>query len=201
MKKCLLLLFLVVAAAATSNAQVDVQLNPIGILFRSIDLSAEFGVSEDFGIEGALGYDFQNYNFDDIEYRNNAVGFRAIGKYYFKPEDGIDKWNVGGYARFSTGTSSVTEDSNSGRDDDVKNTKFAVGFYTGYKWVSRKNVVFELGLGIGRNFVRTFEYEDGTEADTSDIPLLNIDIFGRLSLGYRFGGSSGGGSGNSKKKK
>ncbi|MBK7939335.1 MAG: DUF3575 domain-containing protein [Lewinellaceae bacterium] len=191
MKKLVLPVFFLLVCLTQNNAQVDVQINPIGILFSSIDVSAEFPVSEDFGIEGALGYDFQNYDIEDLKYKNNAFGVRAIGKYYFNPEDGRDRWNIGGYLRFASGKSSA-EDAGTGREE-VKNTKFAVGFYTGYKWVSRKNVVFELGLGIGRNFVRTFEYEDGTEVDTSDIPLLNIDVLGRLSLGYRFGGSGGSG--------
>lgn len=187
MKKLILPIFLLLAVAYRSNAQVDVQINPIGILFSSINATAEFGVSEDFGIEGGLDYDFQNFNIDDIKYRNNGIGIRAIGKYYFRPEDGIDRWAIGAYTRFATGTASA--DDGLGTEGEVKSTKFAVGFYTGYKWVSRKNVVFELGLGLGRNFVRTYEYSDGDEVDTSDIPLLNVDVLGRLSLGYRFGGS------------
>ncbi len=186
MQKFLLPFCFLFAWIARSNAQVDVQINPVGILFRSIDLTAEFPVSEDFGVEGALGYDFQSYKIDDLDYKNNGFGVRAIGKYYFGPENGIDRWNIGGYLRVSSGKSTA-EEADAGKTE-VKNNKFAVGFYTGYKWVSRKNVVFELGLGIGRNFVRKFEFDDGSEVDTSDIPLLNIDIFGRLSLGYRFGG-------------
>ncbi len=189
MKKLVLPVCLLFILIAQSRAQVDVQINPIGILFSNINATAEFGVSNDFGIEGGLEYNFQNFDVDDFEYKNNAIGFRAIGKYYFGPEDGIDRWTIGAYTRFATGTASGDDNTGGGREE-VKNTKFAIGFYTGYKWVSRKNIVFELGLGIGRNFVRTFEYEDGTEVDTSDIPLLNIDILGRLSLGYRFGGSN-----------
>lgn len=190
MKKLIFPILLTFVFAYKSTAQVDVQINPIGILFSSINVTAEFGVSDDFGIEGGLDYDFQNFDIDGSEFRNNAVGIRAIGKYYFGPEDGIDRWTIGGYTRFVTGTSSA-DDAQPGRNE-VKNTKFALGFYTGYKWVSKKNIVFELGLGVGRNFVRKFEYDDGTEANTDDIPLLNVDLLGRLSLGYRFGGSSSG---------
>lgn len=191
MKKLIFPILLMFALVQQSVAQVDVQINPVGILFSSINVTSEFGVSEDFGIEAGVDYDFQNYNFDDFEYRNNAIGLRAIGKYYFGPEDGIDRWAIGGYTRFVTGTASTSDNTTSGRDE-VKNTKFAIGFYTGYKWVSRKNVVFELGFGIGRNFVRKYEYNDGSSVNTDDIPLLNIDVLGRLSLGYRFGGGGGG---------
>ncbi len=186
MQRIFLSVLFIAGIAYNSQAQMDVQLNPVGILFNSVDLSAEFGVSPDFGIEGNLGYDFQNYDFDDVQYKNNAFGVRAIGKYYFSPQDGTDRWNVGGYLRYSQGKATVNDQDNS--SGDVKNTKLALGFYTGYKWVSRKNVVFELGIGLGRKLIRTYEYSDGTTVNTDDIPLLNADVFGRLSLGYRFGG-------------
>src|SRR5262245_20137842 len=136
MQKFTFLFFALFALTNYGNAQVDVQINPIGALFSSIDLSVEVPVSQAFGIDGALGYDFQNFKFDDIEYKNNAVGFRAIGKYYFNPQNGTDRWNVGAYLRFSNGTSSVKDDSDPDRED-VKNTKLAIGFYAGHKWVSR----------------------------------------------------------------
>lgn len=180
---CLLL----VAMVSQSSAQVDVQINPIAILFSSIDLTAEFALSQDFGIEGGLDYNFQNFDIDDIEYKNNGVGVRALGKYYFSPDKGIDKWNIGAYMKFVSGTS-TTEDATTSERDEVKNTRFAVGFYVGHKWVSKKNIVFEIGLGVGRNFVSKHEYSDGTEVDDDDIPLLNVDLIPRLSLGYRFGG-------------
>jgi hypothetical protein len=180
---------LLLAFVTKSNAQVDVQINPVAILFSSLNLTAEFPVSPDFGIEGGLEYNFQHFDVDDIEYKNNGVGIRAIGKYYFSPDKGIDKWNIGGYLKYAAGNA-TGEDNATGDRETVKSTRFGIGFYTGHKWVSRKNIVFELGLGIGRNFVSKYEYEDGTEANTDDIPLLEIDIILRLSLGYRFGGSS-----------
>lgn len=188
MKKILFFALAMLAMNAVSHAQVDVQINPIGILFSNLDLTAEFGVSNDFGVETGLGYNFQSFDVEGGGYRNNAVGIRALGKYYFNPEDGIDRWAIGGYLRYGAGTATLKDNSSSSREK-IKNVKLALGFYTGYKWVSRKNIVFELGLGIGRNLVRTFEDENGNTVDTSDIPLLNVDILGRLSLGYRFGGS------------
>lgn len=186
MKNALLALLFAAGLAGVANAQVDVSINPVGILFSSIDLSAESGFGTDFGIEAAVGYDFQNWKFDDVKYRNNAFSTRLIGKYYFNPRDGRDRFHVGPYVRFSHGTATVSDENNSA--EDVVNTKLAIGFYVGQKWVSRKNVIFELGLGMGRKLLRTYEYEDGTKASTDDIPLLNFDIFGRFSIGYRFGG-------------
>lgn len=187
MQRIFLPLILMTCIAYKSQAQVDVQINPIGALFRSVDLSAEFAVSPDFGIEPSVGYDFQNWDFDEGKYKNNAVSGRVIGKYYFGPQDGTDRFNVGAYMRYSKGKASISDNS-SESNGDVKNTKLALGVYTGYKWVSRNNIVFELGVGLGRKLIRTFEYSDGSTVNTDDIPLLNADIFGRLSIGYRFGG-------------
>ena len=46
-----------------------------------------------------------------------------------------------------------------------------VGFLIGYKWISRKNILFEIGAGLGRSF-------------TEDDYLLG---YGKLHMGYRFG--------------
>src|SRR5262245_57323308 len=105
MKKIFFPVCFLLALVSQSSAQVDVQINPIAVLFSSVDLTAEFAVSQDFGIEGGLDYNFQNFDIDDIEYKNNGVGIRAIGKYYFSPDKGIDKWNVGAYMKYATGTS------------------------------------------------------------------------------------------------
>ncbi len=76
------------------------------------------------------------------------VGGNLSGKYYFEPEKGIDKFHVGVFV---------------GIQESV-----GVGFLAGYKLVSRKNVIFEVGLGIGRSF------DDG------------VIGYGKLHLGYRF---------------
>ncbi|NOT37361.1 MAG: DUF3575 domain-containing protein [Saprospiraceae bacterium] len=182
MKKLTLLIFLCLTARF-SFAQLDVSINPISILFESLDLSAEYGIKNDFGIDATLGYDFGKYDVGDVEVKNTGFGLRLIGKYYFKPDDGLDRWSIGPYVRVGT---------RSGKFDDgvenysVTNFKFAVGFYTGYKWVSKKNIVFELGFGAGRAFVNKYT-SDEDSFDAGDYPGLNFDVTGRLSLGYRFG--------------
>lgn len=182
MKKLTFLFYFTLFLSA-AKAQLDVSINPISILFSSLDLSAEYGLSNDFGLDATLGYDFQRYDVDDIEIKNNGIGLRLIGKYYFNPEDGIDKWSIGPYVRFKTASGTYDDGVENYK---VKNTVFAAGLYAGFKWVSRRNIVFELGLGGGRAFVNKFTSDDSS-FDSGDFPGLNFDITGRLAVGYRFG--------------
>ena len=61
MKKSIFPVLLVLFATSRSFAQVDLQINPIGLLFSSVNVTAEFGLSQDFGLEGGIDYDFQKY--------------------------------------------------------------------------------------------------------------------------------------------
>ena len=60
-------------------------------------------------------------------------------------------------------------------------TRDAVGLALGYKWISRKNITIETALGGGKaiHFMANNE-------DLSNIPLVNLDAYWRLDLGYRF---------------
>ena len=142
--------------------------------------------------------DFDNYSVSDVEYKNTGFGARLIGKYYFNPNKGCDKWNIGPYVKYGQSTGKGTDNVNN-ISYEVTRTRFAVGFYTGYKWVSRKNIVFEIGFGLGRAFVNKYESDDET-LNLDNFPGFNIDATAKLALGYRFGGERSEG-GNSKKRK
>ena len=76
------------------------------------------------------------------------IGGNLSGKYYFDPSKGIDKFHVGAF--------------------EGVHESIGIGFLVGYKLVSRKNVLFEVGLGVGRGFDDT------------------VIGYGKLHLGYRF---------------
>ncbi|MFN4079358.1 MAG: DUF3575 domain-containing protein [Saprospiraceae bacterium] len=157
--------------AQTALAQTEIKINPVGLLFQDYSISAEFGVNPNFGIEPVVGFWNPNLS-DNASYR--AFRTRLIGKYYFNPDKGIDKFNVGGYLNFVNGRlSDGSESSNA--------TRIALGLYMGQKWVSKGNFVFELGLGLGRNLLYTV-----ADTDLRDVPLVNFDIFARISIGLRF---------------
>lgn len=159
--------------------------NPIALLFSNFDIAAEYRMSPDIGLELSPGISFNNSTVNGDEYKSTGFGARLIGKYYFNPEDGCDKWNIGPYIKYGSATLKYNDGNT---DHKVSSTRLAVGFYTGYKWVSRKNVVFELGFGVGKAFVNKYTTDDSTVNIGDFADLFNIDFTGKLAVGYRFGG-------------
>jgi len=163
----------------TLSAQIDVSVNPIGILFNSYDVSAEKGFSDNFGVELTVGLSTQKYEFDDTEASSTGFGTRLMAKYYLSPGKGLDKFNIGAYLKYG---SNKFEDGG----DDVSNTRVAAGFYIGYKIVSKSNVFFEIGFGIGKAFTNKYSINGEEVLDGADYPILNIDATGKFAVGYRF---------------
>ena len=171
------------------QAQTELKINPLGLLFSSPDLSVEFAVAENIGIEPFIGVSFLKLTVDGDGYKSNGIGYGVNGKYYFSPDKGIDKFYAGIYMR--GGNSKYTgQGSNSG--DSFSRNYFGVGLSLGYKLVSRQNIVFDIGIGIGRKFLNKYSNASSSSVDISTIPLLNLDGFFRFGLGYRFGGGSDG---------
>lgn len=85
----------------------------------------------------------------DLAFVDGYTAFNLSGKYYFNPEKGIDKFHIGAFI-------------------GINDSAPGVGFLLGYKWISRNNIIFELGLGLGRTF------DDGVLG------------YGKLHIGYRF---------------
>ena len=186
MKKLLLTLCLVGAFIFSSNAQIDLKINPLGLLFGSPDLSGEYLVSEDFGVELSAGILFGKVLTSELN--KSGYSIRLSGKYYFNIEDGCDKFYAGLYlgprSRSTTGDA-VDLGNGTFYEPGAKISAFAGGISFGYKWVSESNVVFELGAGFGRAFGDKITVND--ENNPESIDGLGVDGFGVLSVGYRFG--------------
>ncbi|MFK7771505.1 MAG: hypothetical protein AB8F94_05165 [Saprospiraceae bacterium] len=144
--QAIILLFFFLGLNFQSNAQVELKLNPPAALFGLFQTGIEFLVGDDFGIETEL----------IILAIDGDVGGGLLvhGKYYFNPDFGSDKIYIGAF----TGAL--------GGDGDAF---AAFGFEVGYKWIGKRNILFEIGGGVGRA--------------TSDFPFFP---YGRLMLGYRF---------------
>ena len=181
MKK-LLTLVAAVMAFATVFGQTEVKINPVGALFSSPDVSVEFAVSEAIGIEPYIGANWNKITVNDVAYKSTGVGYGLNGKYYFGPDKGIDKFYAGLYLR--GGSSKFKSDSSS---SNFNRDRLSLGLSLGYKWVSSKNIVFEIGAGLGRKLYSKYSNTSGT-VDVSKIPLLNLDGFFKFAVGYRFGG-------------
>jgi len=187
MKKLMLTIYLIGAFIFSSQAQIDLKINPLGLLFSSPDLAAEYLVSEDLGVELSAGIVFGKELASDLDKSGYRV--RLSGKYYFNIEDGCDKFYAGIYlGPRSRKTSGELVDLGNGNsyEPGAKISAFSFGFLAGYKWVSDSGVVFEIGGGLGRAFGDKITYNDSNNPTTID--GLGIDGVGVLSIGYRFGG-------------
>lgn len=179
MKK-LLTLPLALLFVISLNAQIDVKINPIALLYASFDVAAEFGISESFGVDVApiLNFGTQNYNSDEFKY--TRFGIVANPRYYVSPKNGVDRFYVGAYAKFLTGKAKF---------EDVtgwSNTRLAIGANLGYKVVADSGFVFDIGFGVGRAFVNNYEGEDLVDFSEEFLEAIDIDFIGRLAVGWRF---------------
>lgn len=166
-----------------SKAQVDVTLNPIGLLFGDLNAGVDFVLSENFSVEGTIGIGTGDDDFGDAKYF--ALPITVFGKYYFNPDKGADKFYADAFLRFVT--RSVTYDDNSTFFSDYSQTRVGIGFGIGYKIVSKGGLVFDIGFGAGRAFINNTKFEDSNgNEETLDWP--EIMFAGKLGVGYRFGG-------------
>lgn len=176
------------ATAFTAQAQyTDIQINPIGALFGNLSATAEFPVAETVGIEPAVGLILGSQGLSD--YKSSGFGLGVNAKFYFNPEDGHDKFYAGAYTRFSS-INNKAEDGSiftaSGFPEEYSNTRLALGALLGYKWVADNGLVFELAIGGGRALLNNNTFDDGNEGFENALDdLTELDLYGRLSLGYR----------------
>lgn len=183
----LLCCFSTFAIINKAQAQVDVTVNPIGLLFGSFNVGADFGVSENLSVEVATGLTFGKSDIGTDGDESKYFGFplEVVGKYYFNPNNGADKFYADAFLRFVRRSYTIEGDNTFGWAD-YANTRFGLGFGIGYKIVSDGGFVFDIGLGAGKAFVDNTTYNDG--AENEDIDLPNLMIQGKLGVGYRFGG-------------
>jgi hypothetical protein len=122
MKKILTFLTFLFASLHHVNAQTELKVSPVALLFGGLAFSAEQQISPSFGLDA------------DILAAVDGFGANLSGKYYFDPKVGIDRFHIGIFA------GGITDNGVGG------------GFLAGYKWVSTKRIVFEAGVGVGRTF-------------------------------------------------
>ncbi len=120
MKKYFLFILLAASIQFQAKAQVDIQVNPIALLFEAVQVSADFGIGQNGSIAlDAIGID-------------GDFALFGIGKYYMNPNLGADRFYIGGFL------------------GAIADEGAAIGFLAGYKWVSRQGINFEFALGVGR---------------------------------------------------
>jgi hypothetical protein len=178
----LLVLILGAVSVNRSHAQVDVTLNPIGLLFGDINAGIDFALGENISLEAVVGYGGASSNTFNLKYNNLPV--TGVFKYYFGPKLGADRFYADAFVRFVTRSATAEEGSSYA---GYTQTRLGGGIGVGYKAVSQKGLVFDIGLGFGRTVVNNLEYKDSNGIqETVDWP--GIMIIAKLGLGYRFGG-------------
>ncbi len=130
------------------NAQLELKFNPIALIFESGQFGIEQVLSDYWGIDA------------DLFITSNILYATVSGKHYLNPKIKADGFHIGVF----TGLFYADND-----DGGI-----GVGFLGGYKVLSKKGVIFELGLGLGR--------AAGIE---------NIVPYFRFNVGYRFGRDKG----------
>lgn len=169
------------------SGQIDVKVNPFGILFNSPDVSAEYIANEQIGIELLAGVDYGTLLGSSSLSESNRLNksgyrFRIAGKYYFEKDKGGDTWYAGIYAGANsrTATPSVNASSAIGWSESGINT----GIHGGYKFVLNSNIIFDLGMGFGRIFSERLSFIDPVSG--TFLSSFGLNSFLRLEMGYRF---------------
>ncbi len=169
------------------QAQVDVKINPVGILFNNLNAAVEFGIKDNFGIEVTPGFGWNKLNLEnDNDYKGNVLRLGVNGRYYLNPNDkGLNGFYIGAYSRYAGGSYKFESDSET---EKFNSTRLSLGFLLGGKVVARnEKLIFDFGTGFGRALIYKFTDPDGQdEANLSDIPFLNWDIPFYITVGYRF---------------
>lgn len=183
MKSRLMILALAVFSfsAFRANAQVDVTLNPIGLLFGDLSVGADFILSDEFSVEGTIGIGGGSDDFSSLKWTNIPIG--VVGKYYFNPDDGADKFYADAFLRFISRSYKADGDTNY---SEYSQTRFGLGVGIGYKSVSRSGIVFDIGFGVGRALIDNTKFE--SDGDEYNVDWPDIMFQGKLGIGYRFGG-------------
>ncbi len=169
----LMLVILLCAIATTAKAQFDVKIDPVDIALRNPKFSVEYIVNENIGVELVAGFRFGEALWGDWLTKrelHKGYSFRAIGKYYFKPVTGAD----GIYAAMYAGQKSFTTYSANENITPEIVEGFTSGLMLGYKQIHESGFFLEVAGGLGRNFGYSQSHEKGK------------DVFGRVTVGYRF---------------
>lgn len=161
-------------------AQVDLTLNPVGALFGDFNIGADFGLSENFSIEAQVGFGANKI----AGIKGTNIPVNVVGKYYFNPKHGVDRFYVDAFLRFVNRNWEYDDNSTNA---NFTSTRFGIGFGIGYKIVAAKGFVFDIGFGAGRALVTNNKYESG--GVEQDVDWGNAIFLGKFGIGYRFGGS------------
>ncbi len=174
--------------AFTGQAQtLDANVNLLGFSGGRPTVGIEYAVGPAFGVELTLNPTLgRKLSINETDWSGNGFGAGLQAKYYFSNDEGIDRVYLAAYSRYMVVNNEVQnpEEVNS---SDFKRNRLGVGLALGYKYVTNFGLFFEAAAGAGANVVNKFTYDDGSNNEENGLldQLTGIDLYGRLSIGYR----------------
>ena len=166
-----------------ATAQVDLTVYPIGILFGDLSVGADFNLGESLSVEASLGYGAGKES--GLKY--SSIPVTGVLKYYFNPDRGCDKFYADAFLKFIN-RGYKDKDANDGIEyGDYTQARFGFGLGLGYKVVSKKGIIFDIGFGVGRAIVDNTKFDD-SNGNNIAVDWPEIMFQGKLGVGYRFGG-------------
>lgn len=84
----LIFLLVLTAPALPLSAQTEIKISPIPLLFTTVAVSVEQGLSDSWGLDG------------DLIFGEDIFAVNLSGKFYFDPRYGLDRFHVGVFTGF-----------------------------------------------------------------------------------------------------
>ncbi len=187
----------------------EIGLNPIGYIWGSYNLIGAMHLSDESSLFLELAYNRNKFPYTSIDSNGTPIATDVIFngfsmtpeyRYYFNPDDGNDRWFVGGYLRFRVSSTSgapyVGVDEN---EDfvayDLSNVALAPGVTFGYEFLTRSD--FTITLWAGAGYALLYKESKSPDYVPSSDPMYNyyniavttfnrLDFRGGFTVGYRF---------------
>ena len=191
------------------GASVEVGINPIGYIFGNYNVIGGLHFSEESSLFMDVAYTRNTFPYSTVDTNGFPIatdvvysGFSIAPeyRYYFDPDDGNDKWFIGGYLRFRISSTDGAPYAGFDENEDIvaydlTNFAIAPGFTVGYEWLTKSGFTITLWSGIG--FALVYSETKDPDFTPSDEPFYNtfnaafttfnkFDVRGGFTLGYRF---------------
>ena len=192
MKKTLTALLVCIGSLAYSQSH-DVSINLAPMVLANYSGNYFYNFSENMGVGSTVGY--HNLKLGDFTWK--GVYVVPEFRYYWDPDGDNDGKYIGAYLKYRSMSSIATQEeydyttgTTTTSEYGIKASGLAVGIVGGRMWASRGGLTFHSWSGLGFFMFDNVSYVDIEEPEeTTNIPSIDWRL--GISIGWRFGGSSG----------
>jgi len=194
MKKIALCIMTSVLAIGTSEAQHDIKLNMLGVVFGNYGVNYEYVISPEMSAGGAVNYYLfktKTTGFSGEDNENKYVGFNFAPefRFYFNPDDDAEGMYVGAYLKYRSATSDGWSyvDAQGNFAETTRSTNgLAFGILGGKKWVADAGFIFETYFGIGKYLTNNVKF-GSSEYETYWDQYPTFEVTGLSAIDVRLG--------------